>query len=462
VRTCAGVALVTVCLGLAGCSLFGKKSSAQAKNSKPFLGSEAPAKADTTALLGASTGPLPGANGLLAGRVVMQSTGRPVQAVIQVTNLEADEKDKEATIDVWTDQSGYFTIPGLKVGGQYKLIARAKDGGELMSRMVFEKPPKAALYIEIDKQYTTKNTPALPDGPKSLEKKDATADGSSGGASAVSIDPPRRNPDTEGPPGVRVNPPPPPDNGGGTSSSGGPPPNPANVADNGFQRLQPPVAPADIPGPGHSPRQPSIPPVPGNAQWDSAPNDRQPRATPASPPPPPPGSVQLPSMPPKVPSCVLVGGRLVNFALYDIDGNVWEYQRQKRGRLMLLDFWHSQCQYCLRGMHHLVDLQRDYGAYGLQVVGIACETGSEEQQRTVVRSIRGRYFINYPILLSGETSHQPSPIRSQFQADYFPLLVLIDENGTILWRSTRQGMEGRYEELRRMINNRLIAQPPPP
>jgi hypothetical protein len=56
-------------------------------------------------------------------------------------------------------QSGYFTIPGLKVGGQYELIARAKDGGDLMSRLVVKKPPDPSVLLEIDKKYTSPKTP---------------------------------------------------------------------------------------------------------------------------------------------------------------------------------------------------------------------------------------------------------------------------------------------------------------
>jgi thiol-disulfide isomerase/thioredoxin len=451
VRTLVGVTLVTVCLGLAGCSLFGKKQTARNNNGtpKPFLGSETPAKAETTALPRSSNGPLPGANGLLAGRVVAQSSGQPIQAVIRVVNLE-NEDAKTAELDVWTDQSGYFTISGLKVGGQYELIARAKDGGDLISRMVFEKPPKAALFIEMDKRYTTAKTPPVPDAPKPPEKKStAGADNAPEQTSAVGIGPPVRLPDQEAPPRVNLNNPLP-DNGGAATPGGANSPNPANIADGGFQRVRPPSETVTIPSP---------PPLPRPPQWENVPNDSPPRGAPIAPGPP--GSVDLPRTPTTVPSCVLTGNRLYNFALYNIDGRVWEYQqnKNKNGRLMLLDFWHHQCQYCLTGMHHLVDLQRDYGPYGLEVVGIACEIGPVEQQRRDVFSARGRYHINFPTLLSGGSN---SPILTQFQVHYFPLLVLLDENGTILWRSSDQGMDDyAYESLTRMINNRLIMQKSP-
>ena len=87
-RTAVGVALVTVCLGLAGCSLFGKKQAAQKNASKPFLGSEAPAKTETVAMPRDSSGSLPGANGMLAGRVIVEATDRPIRASILIKSLD--------------------------------------------------------------------------------------------------------------------------------------------------------------------------------------------------------------------------------------------------------------------------------------------------------------------------------------------------------------------------------------
>src|SRR5262249_42450684 len=81
------------------------------------------------------------------------------------------------------------------------------------------------------------------------------------------------------------------------------------------------------------------------------------------PPPPPPRGV-----PPTahgtaapVPWCVLTGTRLTNLALRDHEGRPWEYQRDRKGRLVLLDFWYSECPPCLRAISELNDLQTRYG-----------------------------------------------------------------------------------------------------
>src|SRR5262249_26974000 len=92
--------------------------------------------------------------------------------------------------------------------------------------------------------------------------------------------------------------------------------------------------------------------------------------------------MQLPPAP--VPSCVLVNKQLVNFALYDLKGQAWEYRKQRRGKLMLIDFWNTSCLPCLQTLPYLRQLQDRYGSLGLEVVGVAYEdrgTPSEQAKR---------------------------------------------------------------------------------
>ncbi len=443
-RTAVGVALVTVCLGLAGCSLFGKKQAAQKNASKPFLGSEAPAKTETVSIPRDNSGPLPGANGLLAGLVVVEATDAPIKAAILIKNLNREDA-KGADIDISTDDKGYFTIPKLNAGELYLLDVRARENGELISRRVYVKPPAPAMLIRLDKRFTTASTPPPPDMPNLRDKKaTAGAENTPEHKPTVSIDPPQTLPEQgQHTPGAAS---PPAGGGSGGIPGGAAAPNPANIADGGFRRItQPPSETVTIPSP---PSTPSLP------QWDRVPDQHQPdRNGPSSP-----GSVRLPYVPTPVPSCGLYGNRLDNFALYDLNGNVWEYKRDHHGRLTLLDFWAHTCHHCLQDIHNLVELQRDYGAYGLEIVSIACETGTIEEQRNYVRPIRGRYNINYLTLLSGGPS---CPVMAQFQVDHFPLLVLIDTDGTIIWRS-RGGMDDNaHYALRKLISDRLTTRQRP-
>jgi thiol-disulfide isomerase/thioredoxin len=143
----------------------------------------------------------------------------------------------------------------------------------------------------------------------------------------------------------------------------------------------------------------------------------------------------------------LVGRRLVNLALYDQNGNVWEYRKERQGqrrigRLVLIDFWHSTCGPCREAMPYLVDLHRQYGPFGLEVVGIAYESGTIDQQVMNVRSVRGRYGVRYPLLLGAGSN---CPVRTQFDIQAFPTIVLLDENGDIVFRKEGLDQRGYYE-----------------
>jgi thiol-disulfide isomerase/thioredoxin len=135
-----------------------------------------------------------------------------------------------------------------------------------------------------------------------------------------------------------------------------------------------------------------------------------------------------------VPSCVVVGRQVVDFALYDIDGKVWELskKRDSSSKLMLIDFWSTTCTHCKEPLRFMVKLNRDYRRHGLDVVGIANEEGTFEEKQKAVREKRLEYGINFPLLLSGG-GRGPCPVLRQFKVESLPTLVLIDGSGKIVW-----------------------------
>jgi thiol-disulfide isomerase/thioredoxin len=167
---------------------------------------------------------------------------------------------------------------------------------------------------------------------------------------------------------------------------------------------------------------------------------------------------QLPSATPPVPFCVLIGRKLDNFALYDLNHQVWEYRRDRKGRLVLLDFWFSSCPSCLQAIPHLSALHRQYSSYGLEVVGIAGEPSTKPaEQAQKAAALRSRYNIPYTLLVAGGGAG-PCPVQTQFQVQVYPTLVLLDDSGQIVWRS--EGLEGNARlELQREINRRLGIPP---
>jgi thiol-disulfide isomerase/thioredoxin len=157
-----------------------------------------------------------------------------------------------------------------------------------------------------------------------------------------------------------------------------------------------------------------------------------------------------------VPSCQLAGDRLVNLALKDQNGNVWEYRKDWRGaratgRLLLIDFWYSECPPCRAAMPLLVELHRVFHDHGLEVVGIAYEDGPFDKQVAVVNNVRTTYRIPYPTLLDDRINWV---VSTRFGVRAFPTLFLLDENGAIVFR--RQGFGDReFLDLAKEIYRRL-------
>src|SRR5262249_37421478 len=152
------------------------------------------------------------------------------------------------------------------------------------------------------------------------------------------------------------------------------------------------------------------------------------------------------------PSCLLTGQILHNFALNDLNGQPWEYRVNRRGRLVLLDFWETKCVPCQYAIPHLKGWQQLYGAYGLEVVGIAYEEGTPQERCQKVNRLRQRLGINYRLLMGSDRSQ--CPVKIQFGVVAFPTLVLLDEDGRIIWRSEGLGA-GQIEELENIIKQRL-------
>jgi hypothetical protein len=115
----------------------------------------------------------------------------------------------------------------------------------------------------------------------------------------------------------------------------------------------------------------------------------------------------------------------------------------------------------LQAIPHLRALQEQYGRDGLEVVGIAYEDpGPRADQVMNVRNARARCNINYTVLMGADSPAGLCPVRSQFVVDSFPRLVLIDENGDIIWRSSPEGLNQQAaKELDWWIDRQLHPTP---
>ncbi len=123
-----------------------------------------------------------------------------------------------------------------------------------------------------------------------------------------------------------------------------------------------------------------------------------------------------------------------------------------RGKVILVDFWTYSCINCRRTVPYLNRWQADYGAQGLQVVGIHTpEFGFERIRRNVADSVRA-FGIRFPV-------GQDNDFRTWRAWDNraWPTFYLLDREGRIAL--VREG-EGHARELEGAIRALLGLAPP--
>lgn len=93
-----------------------------------------------------------------------------------------------------------------------------------------------------------------------------------------------------------------------------------------------------------------------------------------------------------------VKGKLApDFELKDLNGNTIHLS-DYRGKAVLLNFWATWCPPCKEEMPWFVDLQKQYGSQGLEVVGVAMDDTGRDTVAKFVQSMG----VNYKILLGTE------------------------------------------------------------
>jgi len=450
VRALACAGSLALCLALTGCSLFKQSSKERAPEGGGIpppkfptgdpLVPNAAANSNVTPANGVTNSANQGA--ILAGRVIDGYSRPPVNTSIRWVSLD-DKKETENEVSVTPE--GYFTIQGLKPGSHYKLLARGKQGERLVAGISYTTAPNIRVLIQVKDELANANTPPVPGAPVASPQNDPNKTSSLDG---------KQNPKGWSPiPGSATE-----------------PDLPVAISINSPPRAQPSVGlPAQdwSPAPGAQQTTPwpptleiprgktVLPPL----QISSVPPPQLPSAAPPTLP-----EIRTPPVFPtqvadalsqvRVPSCVLVGNRIENFALNDVNGQPWELRR-RTGKLVLIDFWRSDCIPCLESMPYLVELQAKHRSQGLEVIGIANETGltAQEQAYRAMGTCK-RLGVNYRQLLSAGPT---CPVRNELRISHVPTLILIDEQGRILWREDGSPSPERRGELERLIQLRLTT-----
>lgn len=98
-----------------------------------------------------------------------------------------------------------------------------------------------------------------------------------------------------------------------------------------------------------------------------------------------------------------------------------------QGKVLVLDFWATYCPPCREQTPHLIDLQRRFGAQGLQVVGL--NVGGEDDRPKIAGFVK-EFDIQYPLAI-------PSDEASQLyfaDNDAIPQTYIFDRKGRLVQR----------------------------
>lgn len=126
------------------------------------------------------------------------------------------------------------------------------------------------------------------------------------------------------------------------------------------------------------------------------------------------------------PAAVANAWDLPPLVLDDLDGrphSLYDWH----GRVIILNFWASWCGPCMTEIPHLVRYQTQYGAAGLQVIGVALDEA--RQSRNVARSLH----ISYPVLVADPQAGRDLLVQWGNPRQVLPYSVVIGRDGAILF-----------------------------
>jgi thiol-disulfide isomerase/thioredoxin len=120
----------------------------------------------------------------------------------------------------------------------------------------------------------------------------------------------------------------------------------------------------------------------------------------------------------------LMGRVAPDFELPSLDGKNIKLS-DLRGKAVLLNFWATYCGPCKIEMPWFVELQKEYGPQGFQIVGVAMDDASTEEIAKFAKAMN----VNYPILLGKESVGE-----SYGGVNVLPTTFFLDRDGKLIAR----------------------------
>jgi len=118
-----------------------------------------------------------------------------------------------------------------------------------------------------------------------------------------------------------------------------------------------------------------------------------------------------------------IGSQRPEFSLPDLEGTTRKLS-EWNGKVLVVNFWATWCPPCRKETPAFVALQEQYGAQGLQFIGVAID------ERDNVEAFADTYGVNYPMLLGDlDAINTSKQYGNRFGT--LPYTVIVDRQGKI-------------------------------
>lgn len=142
------------------------------------------------------------------------------------------------------------------------------------------------------------------------------------------------------------------------------------------------------------------------------------------------------------------GAVIPAFEVKDIDGKTFNSQKLD-GKYLLIDFWGSWCQPCRIGHPELKAIYEKYKPKGLEILGVAYESGSMDNQIKQWKKAIAEDQINWIHVLNTTENN----LVKLFGVSSYPTKILVDPKGNILLRASEKG-----DELKKLLETIFAKQ----
>ncbi len=137
------------------------------------------------------------------------------------------------------------------------------------------------------------------------------------------------------------------------------------------------------------------------------------------------------------------------FSADNVEGGKLE-KSKRQGKITVVDLWATWCPPCLEGLPHFIQLNNEFSANGVQVIGLSVDNVEDPASALeVVRETLAEKTVDYPCGMADQQMVGQIPGETQW-----PTTLFIDADGTV--RMVARGYHD-YDQLSAIVN-KLLAE----